>query len=199
MDIFETNKILLFVIFFIPGFISIKIWHLLNPSHRIEATTYILEAISYSCINYAISFPLLIVLNKGIKSGILWYHYGIISLVLFIFPIIWPFIYLRITSSKKMQGIIIHPIPKAWDYFFKRGEICFMLIHLKSGDLLGGYYGSESFASSYPAEEDLYLQQVLEVDENGCFGDPIEDSKGLLINYHNIDYIELFNASKEVE
>ena len=87
-------------------------------------------------------------------------------------------------------------VPKSWDYFFSRKECCFMLVHLNNGRVIGGLYGPGSFASSYPEKEDLYLQEVWKVDAKGKFIEKISGSKGLLVNYDVIEYIELFNTNE---
>ena len=54
MDIWEIDKALLFVVLFIPGFISIKVYELLIASEKRDFSTSIAEAIAYSAINFAI-------------------------------------------------------------------------------------------------------------------------------------------------
>ena len=68
-----------------------------------------------------------------------------------------------------------------------------MLIHLNNGRMIGGLYGTDSFASSYPEKEDIYLQEIWKIDTEGNFIEKITGSKGLLINHDVIEYVELFN------
>lgn len=197
MEIFQANKMIIFILFFIPGFISIKVWRLLKPTDRTDAITDILEAISYSCINYAIMSPLLVYWLVGITSFD-WWDGAALIFVLLIAPIIWPIIYSEILDSKVLQGRIKHPIPKAWDYLFSRGEPFFALVHLNNGDLIAGYFGSKSFASSYPAEEDIYFEETHILNNMGCFsGEVIDGTKGFLVNKKSIDYIEFYEGQKE--
>jgi hypothetical protein len=72
-----------------------------------------------------------------------------------------------------------------------------MLIHIKDGRVIGGLYGPDSFASSYPEREDIYLEEIWKIDEEGKFLGKIADTKGLLINADIIEYIELFNINNE--
>lgn len=53
-------------------------------------------------------------------------------------------------------------------------------------------YASGSAASSYPEPEDLYLEEVWNIDDEGKFIERVEDTMGLLVNSETIDYIELF-------
>jgi hypothetical protein len=58
--------------------------------------------------------------------------------------------------------------------------------------MLGGLYSGKSFASSYPEKEDLYLSQLWKVDEKGVFKEPVENSGGLLVNFEEVHFIEIF-------
>jgi len=53
-------------------------------------------------------------------------------------------------------------------------------------------YDTESFASSSPADEQIYLQQVWEIDEKRKFLKPIERSRGIIVSKKDIKAIEFF-------
>lgn len=55
--IFEGNSLLLFLIFFIPGFVSFKIYDLLVPGERRDFSKSAFDAIAYSALNFAILLP----------------------------------------------------------------------------------------------------------------------------------------------
>jgi hypothetical protein len=188
-DLLEINKIQLIIVFILPGFISLKIWKLLIPSHEFKISEYILEIICYSTINFTVLFWLIPLAEKN--HGFL--CYGIYILVMFICPIIWPIIWKMLVTSKLLKGNILHPTPKAWDYYLGLGKSCFMLIHLKNGNLIGGLYYKDSFASSYPNDLDLYIKEVWKINTEGQFIEKINNTDGLLIAYDVIEYIELFN------
>ena len=71
-----------------------------------------------------------------------------------------------------------------------------MLIHLKNEKLIGGLYYSKSFASSYPEKQDLYIEEVWKINDNGEFQERIKGTKGILINYEIIEYIEFFTMEE---
>ena len=56
MEIFESSKLVLFIIFAIPSFISIKTYSLLCPNHEKDSTKLIIDAITDSYLNYIITF-----------------------------------------------------------------------------------------------------------------------------------------------
>jgi hypothetical protein len=195
MGFLEDNKTIgLFIVIVAPGFISLKIWRLIYPSRYVSFADSLYEAVFYGVLNFFIIVtwfpPLMANINTTFK--IIAY---VISLV--IVPVLLPFVWKGILKWKFVKNITINPIPKAWDNFFIRGIPCFMLIHLKDRQIIGGLYAYESAVSSYPESEDLYLQEVWEIDNNGKFTKPIEGTMGLLVNYNTVDYIELFKFEGE--
>jgi hypothetical protein len=196
VDIFNLDKLSIFILFFIPGFISIKVWSFLVPSQNRKMSEQLFEAVTYSCINFALLSWLIVLISKDEfqqNSPVLFYI--MTFLILFIFPIVWPFL-VKLLLTKWST---LHPTPKAWDYFFGLREPCYALIHLKNGKLIGAFYGGRSFASSYPESEDLYFQEVWKVNEEGEFISQINSTKGLLISKDSYDYIEFFEGMKEEE
>ena len=100
------------------------------------------------------------------------------------------FAWLRQTEFLSKLGFI-HPIPKSWDYFFGQRRPCLVQITLKTGGMIGGYFGTKSFASSFPNDEDIYLETVCRIDpESGQTQGFVPDSGGMLIRRDDCDVIE---------
>jgi len=186
----SVDRLLLFVVFFIPGLISLKIWSLLVPSERINVADRALEVLTYGALNFAALFWVIIIANR--TGG--WLQYLLYATVLLASPVVWPILVNLILKSKFMRGRIVHPTPRAWDAYFGRGHPSFILVHLKNGEMVGGLYSSRSFASSFPNEEDLYIEEVWKINENGSFDGPIEDTDGILLTGDSIEYLEFFQA-----
>lgn len=199
MNFFNIEVIELVILFFVPGFISIKIYDLLVPTEKRDFSKSILEVISYSSFNFAILFPVLILINQESFYTEHRIQYFILTvLVIFVFPIIWAIGLKILLFSKFLKGKIIHPTPKAWDYFFNLGKPFWVLVHLKKGCLIGGLYGGKSFASSFPNEQDLYLEEVWRTNQKGEFTERIDQTGGMLIKDQEMEYLEFFKTS-EVE
>ena len=194
-ELLTADKLLLFFIFFVPGFVSVKIWSLLVPSEHRSMADHAVEVLSFGCINFAILFWLVAIAIKMEH----WAQYLIYGAILFLFPMIWPLIVKTILYSDFLRGRIVHPTPKAWDAFFQRGQPCFILVHLKSGQYVGGLYSGNSFASSFPNPEDLYIEELWKMSRTGKFIEPMPDTKGLLISHDAIDFLELFKTSQMEE
>lgn len=92
-----------------------------------------------------------------------------------------------------------HPAPRAWDYYFSQQGQTLVLVTLKSGKQLAGYMGSASFASSYPAAEDLFLERQLYVTADGTItGEQVPSSAGVWIQGSEICYIQVYKPRPKV-
>jgi hypothetical protein len=86
------------------------------------------------------------------------------------------------------------PTPTAWDWIFQRRSHCLVRARLKSGRWIGGYYGEDSYTSSYPEALDLYLQTAWAVSATGMFECPLEDSGGLYIRMDDVEYLDFIEV-----
>jgi len=193
MAIWQPDNFSSFLIFFIPGFVSLKVYDSLVPSERRDFSKSFFEAISYSAINFAFFYPLIILIDTPSFYQAHKYLYLLsIAFIIFIMPILWPKIYLKALSWKPISNQIIHPFLKPWDFKFNKREPAWIIVHLKDGRRIGGEFSQNSFASSYPAEEQIYLEKVWELDEDGNFQKAIERSKGIIILKDEIAAVEFF-------
>ena len=124
MEFLTNDNIQLFILFVIPGFISLKIWGLIHPSHKLVLSESLLEALAFSCFNYIGTYWLYSIF---LKIELVWVYF---LLALFIFPLFWPRLLKLILTSRTIKKRIISITPKSWDYFFNKRECCFMLIHI---------------------------------------------------------------------
>ncbi len=193
MDIWQLDKLSLFLIFFLPGFISIKIYDLLIPSEKRDFSKSLFEVIGYSALNFAALSWLIILIHSGYfyREHKFWYLI-ILLLIIFVIPILWPMLILKILYWSPIANRIIHPILKPWDFVFGKKNVCWIIVHLQDGRKIGGKYDRGSFASSFPAEEQIYLEEVWELDEKGAFKRPIERSRGIIVLGKDISSIEFF-------
>lgn len=191
LNVLNDNTFQLIILFIVPGFISLKIWGIINPSQKILISESLIEAITFSSFNYIVTilwlYPFLVDTS---------YYKFYELIVLLLLPVIWPILLNFLLKIKVFNKINISLTPKSWDYFFAKNECCFMLVHLNNGRMIGGLYGTDSFASSYPEKEDVYLQEIWKIDDEGKFIEKIADSKGVLINHDVIEYIEFFNFTE---
>lgn len=194
MDIFNNSSgLLLFVLFFVPGFVSIKVHDLLIASEKRDFSKSFLEAIAFSAINFALLswliFPLLY--YKIYESNPLIFSVLVFFTIL-IFPMLWTWIYTKMISSSWLTKHIVHPIKRPWDWFFNKRESCWVIITLKDGRKIGGVFSNKSYASSFPLPEQIYLEVIWNLDQDGRFVSPVERSKGVIILNDGISTVEFF-------
>ncbi len=189
---FNLDAIELFVVFVLPGLISMQVYRLVMPARALEWGNAIIHGLFYSSVNFAILSPLIFWAQQGdfVQSHPVLYSVGLIA-VLFVFPIIWPLLLGKIYRSKWFKRFQI-PYPTAWDYFFDKREEVFALIHLNDGNFIGGYFGGDSYAGDFPNDGDLYLQAVYSLDDDGHFLEPVEMTRGMVIRKDQYDLIEFF-------
>jgi len=198
MKLYGLNSILIFVFFFLPGFVSLKIWSLFHIKKEASQHALIYDCVFFSIVNFALLSPIAI---PFFVYG--WYKINIFLLVLFILlyclaaPVFWPFLWHFLINKKFLYRFFQLPYSTAWDYFIHQRKSCFMLIHLKDDSMIGGYYGQNSYASSSIDEESIYLEKVYKIKPDGTFGEEIQDSFGLVISKDNYKYIEFFYEDQE--
>jgi len=193
MDIWEINKLALFLLFFIPGFISIKVYDLFIASERRDFSKSLFEVMGYSAINFAaLSWLIALIHSDNYYSAHKVIYFLFLLIIIFIAPIIWPFIFLKLSSWPPISKRIVHPIRKPWDYVFGKKQSYWVIVHLLNGKKIGGTYDKNSFTSSYPADEQIYLEQVWHLDNKGAFLKPVERSSGIIILGKEISSVELF-------
>jgi len=194
MDIWEINKLALFLLFFIPGFISIKVYHLLVASEKINFADAIAEVVGYSSLNFAFFSWVIILIHKNNFSDQHPFWYYLISFVIiFIAPILWTILYVFAGRCKAFRKYLISPVKSAWDFYFDKRKSCWVIINLKTNERIGGVYSSKSFASSYPRKEQIFLEQLWEIDKYGKFVKRIDRTNGVLISLEEIKSIEFYN------
>ena len=198
----DLNSILIIILFIIPGFICERAFSSLISRERRETTHVILESISLSCFYYGLFSGAGILIFRYRTYEYTWFA-PILFLLLFIVPIIVGIFLAKIILSDKFRQLqkwlgitMISPIPKAWDSYFSRGIPCWVLITLNDGIKIGGFWGPDSFASSFPSSEDIYLEALGEIDENGNFK-VIKNTAGALIEREKIKFIEFFEFQPE--
>ncbi len=194
MNIWEKDKLILFIAFIIPGFVSLKAFELFFPSQRTEAAKQLVEAITYSCINYALLFWLIAYVERsGIRDQFAFIYFAFYVFVLFIAPIIWALLWKKVRTSEIFQANAPHPTQKPWDYVFGKRKPYWVIVTLKDGTKIAGNYDSNSFSSSAPASEQLYLEEAWVLNDDGGFERPRESTKGIIILSGEMVSIELFD------
>lgn len=185
------NKFKFFLVLVVPGLVAIKVYDLFLPRRRNLANALI-EAILYSLVNLAVFHWALIPINLGdfAEKNLTSYILLMIGLVGIAPAILAVLTYKLRTSPFAYSTLgIDHPHRTAWEHFVLKRKRCFMIFHLKNGDFFGGYYGPDSYATTYPHEPEVYVEKVYEVGPEG-FVKEIEGTFGSVVRLADIERIE---------
>lgn len=190
--LFENRETLaLFLILFIPGFISLKVYDLLIPGERRDFTKSLFDAMAYTALNFAALIWLIAVVRSGRLSP--WQWYAAMYVLLIVMPGLWPVLFLQLRKHPMIAQRITSPNPQVWDDIFAKRTPYWVIVHLRDQRRIGGLYGGKSFTSHSPAPPEIYLEQVWHVDGNGGFtGAVVNSTAGILIMGTDILALEFF-------
>lgn len=197
MDILEKGKLFLFVLFIMPGFISMRVYRLFHPAPDNDTSKILIDVVSYSCINYSLLLtPIYLIEINGVFFTHPFLYYLFYFLVLIIIPVLLPILLLKARQSPRIRQKLPHPMARAWDYFFSTNQCCWVLVTLKNGKKYGGLYSYNSFATSRPEPEQLYLEKHWALDEEGDFDHELTDTLGILILTNEIESVEFIKLKE---
>lgn len=190
-NLFKNQETLaLFLIFFIPGFISIMVYDLRVPGERRDFSKSIFEAVAYSSMNFASLLWLIGILRSGNLNPVLWYV-GMYVLLIGM-PVVWPLLFLRIRRTRWVSQRVASPHARVWDDIFAKRRPYWVIVYLKDDRRIGGLYGGNSFTSHSPAPPEIYLEEAWHVDETGFTGAIVKSTAGVLILGDDIQAVEFF-------
>lgn len=192
--IWTPEAVQLFILFVVPGFISIKAYELFFPTSETDSSKKIIDAISFSSINFAILYvPISLIENSEAKIFCLLGYFLFYLFVLFLAPLLWVWIWRKIRLSNWFQSSAPHPTQKPWDFVFSQRKEYWVIATLKNGKKIAGWYGSNSFASNSPANEQIYLEHSWEINADERFERKYEQTAGVIILSKEIETLELFH------
>ena len=141
--LFDSGSLSLFLIFFVPGFVALKVYDLFVPSERRDFSKSIYDAAAFSALNFAFLWPLVrLVLSAGFQAAHPFLEIVLIFVLLLIMPAAWPVIWVKwLLRWRTLSKQIVHPHDKAWDYFFAQREPVWMILHMKDMGRIGGRFG----------------------------------------------------------
>jgi hypothetical protein len=179
--LFETQGTLaLFLIFFIPGFITLKVYDLFVPGEQRDFSKSLFDAIAYSSLNFVALLWLIALVQSGSLAP--WQWYMAVFFLLIVMPVVWPVVFLEIRKVPWFAGRIASPNARVWDDIFAKRTPYWVIVHLKDQRRIGGLYGYKSFTSHSPAPPEIYLEEVWYLDEQGEFtGAVVEPTSDILI------------------
>lgn len=204
--------LLIIVLFVIPGFLTDSVYGFSTTRAKREVPDAFLSYIFWSLVNGApISVITILLLSDVLRVG--WRQYLITNsrlvaaatiLSLFVLPVLIALIAVKLSQWNAVRrfmlrafGLRLGQPPKAWDKVFAANVPFQALITLTDGTRIGGGWGEDSFASAFPADEDLFLEVEFTVDPDGRLLSPVERSGGILLKHSEIRSIQIYRPEEE--
>lgn len=187
----DPQTLELFLFFVVPGFVALKTYELVMPSENERLGDSLISLVAYSMVNLALMSPVMLLLSGAWHDHPVRYYLGILAAVV-VAPAALALGWWWLHGYLAGRGWVLDPMPTAWDYFFSRKKTRWALIHLKSGEKFGGFFGRRSHASAFPTPESLYLEEVWRVNDEGQFVERVPGSAGLIVSHAECSLIEFF-------
>jgi hypothetical protein len=178
-----------------PGFVALAIYDLRVPGERRKWGDMGIALVAYSILidvtsaAYLRLFPIAASATGAVVA------FGIVADLVVPALVGWFVVDLRELLAAK--GLLLSAMPKAWDEFFRRiqSKQVALVVTLKDGRKVGGFWAENPFASSFPADEDLLITVPVSIDDEGRFLKRIAHAEALLVSRNDILTIEAFSAT----
>lgn len=183
---------LIFLVFVIPGFVALKAYEMFVPGGARTGAVKVIDAVAYSCVIYAVlGVPLYWLLTSewaaknptGIMIALISVFFGV--------PVAAAAVWRVIRQTKLLQAVAPHPTLKPWDYVFSQRKPYWVKVYLTDGLIYPGKFSGNSFASSPPADEELFLEECWLLNEKGGFDRAKKQTAGVILLKGHIKAVEL--------
>lgn len=194
----SLSQIVVLLVFIVPGFVMMRIKRMAYPAAEASTANAVLDSLALSCVVYALASPLIYLsylYSWPTTRPLLFVMLGL--LVLLVTPSGLGILYIRLTKSERLRWLreflgFIHPDPTAWDYHFRKGRAYWIWLTFKSGKVMAGLYGPNSFASSLPEQRDIFIEKLLKLDKHGHVVELIDNSAGALVMMEDVERMQFF-------
>jgi Family of unknown function (DUF6338) len=193
MPTFTSADIIYFVAFVVPGFISMKVYGLFLAREKTTLKDSILEAVTYGAINFILLFfPIRWTATvSNYAQHPVWVWLAVIAIFL-IAPCCSPVVVIQLRRLLQNTGWALLEAPTAWDHYFQKQQECWVLVHISETRRVGGWFGANSYASSYPDPGHLYIEELWQLDAKGGFVQKEPQSRGILFRPDDYQMVEFF-------
>ena len=194
-DLKSADNLYLVLGFIVPGLIVLFVRSQFvtgrSPSHSAAFLSYLTVSVIYN----ALILPFIVFFSSIQEPG-----YGK-AIVWFVLVFVGPAAVGLLLGVNIQKGLFhsflqwcglnpVHVMPTAWDWKFSSMNSQWVLVTLNDGTRFSGFCGSDSFMSSDPAERDIYIERIYEIDDDNIWSSRGEN--GVLITSGNVRTIEFW-------
>lgn len=197
MEFDTLEAVLLAIGFLVPGFVWSSVLSILVPRRARATEIRFLEFLTLSCVNHGLWFwALWLIFATGFSIAHPNWTALCLFAIIFISPIAFGIRCGRLQQRNAVKRLLarlgfrtISSIPTAWDWYFVKGVPCWVVVTLKNGSRVAGFFGTSSFAGDDPNERDLYLEAQFRLAGKGRWK-PVANSAGVLIKADQIALLD---------
>lgn len=214
----ETGTALLILVAFVlPGFATVLFKERMHEAGRdVSPLERVLQAGYYAVWSYVLLAGFCILLSierqdiedlygdhKGAPADLVWRAGLAIVAPAFVVANasrIWEGSQLRRRAYEKVGVNARHRVSTTWDYVFSLRRSLMVRATLRGGEVVGGYYGAESFSAYAKDGRDLYVERQWTMDADGWFEQEAPDTRGLWIPGEEVVWVAFYdpaNGGKE--
>jgi Family of unknown function (DUF6338) len=182
------NALLILLVFVLPGFVAVLLKERIYEVRGEEATfDRLLTVVYYSLLVY---LPL--VLMIGVLSAVgsvhqkdlvdfahgrspIWLTGMVVITVLLVLPMAsalgaaaWVRSDLRLGAQRRLGIKPVHRVPTSWDFAFDSEQDLLLVVTLKDGSRVAGYYGRRSHSGYGTKTRDLFLEERWDFTDDGA-------------------------------
>jgi len=197
METSAVNELAVFGLLVLPGFISMRIFDLFNPTDKRPVSNSMFEGLAFGILNALVFFPLWIIIDgPALLAGNPMPAYALALFTLVVAPVTWGLFAHKLLRWLADRNVILGRHRTAFDAYFSRQRPCWVIVHLHDGQRVGGLFGGKSYASFFPKSGHLYLEELWELGDDGAFkgGQKISASAGMIFRPSDYRLIEIFDA-----
>lgn len=197
MGLLEKSVLLELFLFLTPGIIVVYLLNLVRIGPRLEYRFLILHYVVAATFFYILFYPVFH-FGEGVVLPV-WLHS-------FLFFFVTPSalgLLLAYSSKfslfeKALQKVEFKanvPIDDAWDYLFgeKLGDGVYVIITLKTDDIIYGYIGPSSLAGNTPGRRDLFVERIFELADNEEWV-AVQPNRAIYLKEDQIRFMEILDA-----
>lgn len=173
----SVEGLLIVSVVLVPGFILTLIVTRTIAHIHSSNLRFVLTIISMGIVIHGLLFPWTVRIADYYQSDRLldhrWEIFGWGFLTVLVAPMVLGIFVAWLSTRQWVDRLLakinfsyIDRTPSAWEYIFLQRRSYYVRIHLNDGrGVLGGVYGPHSFASTDPNHNDLFLQELWQLDE----------------------------------
>lgn len=196
-DMKELANVQLVIAFIVPGLIISYVRNRFISGRLEKLSDAVLAYLSLTVVYYGLTLPFIdhiLDLPAGWPKNLCWWALiavgpAIVGMLLGVAAqrgwVRW--------IAHKLGMRPVHSTPNSWDWRFGRciGQQ-FIMVTMTDGATAAGVFGPESFASSDPAERDIYIEELWDVPEDGGPWTPRASRTGVLIPAKEIRFVNFW-------